>query len=370
SALAYGYYRASGSDTSLAAYGLMAFAAVAQFAPALIGGLYWRGASRKGAEAGLVIGFTVWIYTLLLPTITDAGWLAGGWLVDGPFGIGWLRPRQLFGLDGWDPLTHGTFWSLLSNIGAFMLVSARWRPSLDDQLRSEPFLDPSARRNPLAGGDWQGNVRLGDLMTLAGRILGARNASRAFQEQAAALSRDLQPNAPADRHWIKFTERLMAAAVGAASARLVLTSVLKGSGMGVTEVVAVLDEAGQALRFNREILSSTLENIDQGVSVVDGEMRLVAWNCSYQQPFGYPDGMLYVGRPVADLIRYNAEHGELGQLSADAIEPQVDKRIAYMREGAIHVSERVRADGQVLELRGRPLPGGGYVTSYSDVTEH
>lgn len=369
-ALAYGYYRASGTDTSLAAYGLMAFAAVAQFAPALIGGLYWRGASRQGAEAGLLIGFAVWTYTLLLPTVTDAGWIDGRWLVDGPFGVHWLRPRQLFGLGGWDPLTHGTFWSLLLNIGTFLLVSARWRPNLDDRLRAEPFLDPYARRNPLSSGDWQGNVQVGDLLVLATRILGERAALRAFHEHAATHERELQVAALADRNWIQFTERLLASAVGAASARLVLTSVLKGSGMGVAEVVAVLDEAGQELRFNREILSSTLENIDQGVSVVDGEMRLVAWNRRYQQLFGYPDGMLYVGRPVADLIRYNAERGELGELSEDDIETQVERRIDYMRAGSPHISQRMLGNGRVLELRGQPLPGGGYVTSYSDVTDY
>jgi len=140
--------------------------------------------------------------------------------------------------------------------------------------------------------------------------------------------------------------------------------------MEVDEVVAMLDEAGQELRFNREVLSSTLENIDHGVSVVDRTMRLVAWNRSYQRLFGYPDNMLYVGRPVADLIRYNAERGELGPRDVIDIETEIDKRIAYMRAGSPHVSERVLGNGQVIELRGQPLPGGGYATSYSDVTDY
>lgn len=368
--LAWGYYRASGSDASLASFGLMSFAAVAQFAPALIGGLYWHGASRRGAEVGLLVGFGVWLYTLLLPTLTDAGWFDPAWVRDGPFGIHWLRPRQLFGLWGWDPLTHGTFWSLLGNIGALLLVSARWRPNLDERLRAAPFLDPYAERSALSAGEWKGNVTLGDLRVLAARIVGERTAQRAFQQRARELGQELQPHARADRNWVQFTERLLAAAVGAASARLVVTSVLKGSGMEVGEVVAVLDEAGQELRFNREILSNTLENIDQGVSVVDGDMCLVAWNRRYQQLFDYPDGMLYIGRPVADLIRYNAERGELGALGPEEIEAEVAKRIEYMRMGSPHVSERVRASGQVLELRGQPLPGGGYATSYSDVTDY
>ncbi len=369
-ALAWGYYRVSGSDTALAAYGLMAFAAVAQFAPALIGGLYWRGASRRGAEAGLLLGFGVWLYTLLLPALTDAGWFHRTWIETGPFGIGWLRPRQLFGVAGWDPLTHGTFWSLLANIGGLLFVSMRWRPTLDERLRAAPFLDPYAERRALAAGEWSGNVRLGDLLTLAGRIVGERTARRAFEEQAKATGRELHSTAQAGRQWIQFTDRLLASAVGAASARLVLTSALRGSGMEVAEVVAVLDEAGQELRFNREILSNTLENIDQGVSVVDHDMCLVAWNRRYQRLFGYPDGMLYVGRPVADLIRHNIERGELGDISDEDIESQIEKRIGHMRAGSPHITVRIRGDGKVIELHGQSLPGGGYVTSYSDVTEH
>ncbi|MBN9427938.1 MAG: hybrid sensor histidine kinase/response regulator [Burkholderiales bacterium] len=369
-ALAYGYYRVSDSGTALAAYGLLAFAAVAQFAPALIGGLYWRGASRQGAEAGLLIGFAVWIYTLLLPTITDAGWLDDRWLTEGPFGIHWLQPRQLFGMGGWDALTHGTFWSLLLNSGALLLVSARWRPTLDDRLRAAPFLDPYAARHAIPSSDWPGKVRIGDLQVLAMRVVGERTTRRAFAEYAFQQGHGLQPGNLADRSCIQFTERLLAAAVGAASARLVLTSVLKGSGMEVAEVVAVLDQAGQELRFNREILSNTLENIEQGVSVVDRDMCLVAWNRRYQRLFGFPDGLLYVGRPVADLIRHNALRGELGELTPAAIEVEIRKRIAYMQAGSPHASQRVSANGQVLELRGYPLPGGGYVTSYSDVTDY
>ena len=367
--LAYGYYRASGTDTALAAFGLMAFAAVAQFAPALIGGLYWRGASRQGVEAGLLIGFGVWIYTLLLPTLTDAGWLATGWLERGPFGIGWLRPRQLFGIEGWDPLTHGTFWSLLLNIGVLMVVSARWRPGLEERLRAAPFLDPYAQRRALGASDWRG-VPIADLQALARRVVGASAAKRAFADFADSQGIELTPGTLADRSWIQFTERLLAAAIGAASSRLVMTSTLRGSGMELAEVMAVLDEAGQELRFNREILSSTLENIDPGVSVVDHDMRLVAWNRRYQELFDYPDGMLYVGRPVADLIRYNAERGELGELSPEEIQEEIDKRIAYMAAGSPHSSERTIGRGVVTDVRGQALPGGGYVTSYSDVTDY
>jgi PAS domain S-box-containing protein len=306
------------------------------------------------------------VYTLLLPALTHAGWMDAAWLVQGPFGIDWLRPQRLFGMSGWDPLTHGTFWSLLVNAAAMLLVSVRWRPGVDERLRAAPFLDPYAQR-PSVAGAWPGHVHVEDLLALASRVVGDRHARRSFFEQAQSMGRELQASAPADRAWVQFTERLLAASIGAASARLLLTSLLRGSGMDLGEVVAVLDEAGQELRFNREILSTTLENISAGVSVVDPDMRLTAWNRRYQQMFGYPDGMLYVGRPVADLIRYNAERGELGEGDIDV---QINRRIGYMRAGSPHIFERTRSDGKVIEMRGQALPGGGYVTSYNDITDY
>lgn len=368
--MAYGYYRFSGTDTALASFGLMAFAAVAQFGPALIGGLYWRGVSRQGVESGLLVGFCLWLYTLLLPSLSEAGWLDAAWLQTGPFGMAWLRPHQLFGLEGWDSLTHGVFWSLLFNIGTLLIVSAKRRPSLSERLRAEPFLNPYTEGHALSSQQWEGDLQVLDLQVLAGRVLGESAAQRAFQEQAIKTGVSLEAGLRADRNWLHFTELLLAAAVGASSARVVLTSALKGSGMEVAAIMAVLDEAGPELRFNRDILLATLEHIDQGISVVDGKMRLVAWNQRYQQLFNYPSDMLYVGRSVADLIRINAERGELGHVANLDIEAEISKRIGYMRAGSRHIFERTLRTGQVIALRGRPLPGGGYVTTYSDVTDY
>ena len=372
--LAYGYHRlAAAAGDSLAQHGLLAFAAVAQFAPALIGGLYWRGASRAGAFAGLLLGALTWAYTLLLPTLAQSGVVGHEWVEHGPLGIGWLRPRQLFGLIGWDPLTHGVFWSLLFNVGALFLVSARRRPRLQEQLLAATYLDPYAQRSPLGPGGWAGSIRSGDLLALAERILGERHARRAFDEYAQSQGHQWQPDQLADRALMQFTERQLASAIGAASARLTLTSALRGSGMELGEVVSLLDEASQELRFNRQVLSTTLENISQGVSVVDADMHLIAWNRRYQEMLGYPDGMLYVGRPIAELIRWNAERAELSIADpsiVDDLEEQVRRRLHHLRAGQPYVYERVRSNGQVIEMRGQPLPGGGYVTSFSDVTDY
>ncbi|MGA0588656.1 NahK/ErcS family hybrid sensor histidine kinase/response regulator [Dyella sp. KRB-257] len=360
--LAYGYYRIVAGNANLAATGLLAFAAVAQFAPAIVAALYWRGASQAGVAIGLLAGFAVWIYTLLLPAVDRSA----AWLQRGPFGIEWLRPQALFHLSGWDPVMHSTFWSLLVNVACLIFISLRFRPSLAERIHAAMFVDPYIAASS-GSANWRGRVAVGDLMTIAGRIVGERSAQRAFSEYGLRHGKALEPGAAADRALIQYTERLLAGAVGAASARRILMGALSGSGLDIAEAMALMDEASQELRFNRELLSTTLENVSQGISVVDARMRLVTWNRRYLELFGYPDGMVYIGVPVADLIRWNAEHGECGP---GEVEAHVAKRIGHLRAGTPHLFQRVRPDGTVIEMRGRPLPGGGYVTTYTDVTAY
>ncbi|HEY1589534.1 MAG TPA: NahK/ErcS family hybrid sensor histidine kinase/response regulator, partial [Rhodanobacter sp.] len=360
--MAYAYYRVAADAQNLAATGLLAFAAVVQFAPALIAAMYWRGASRRGVAIGLIGGFAVWVYTLLLPAVIRSS----AWLQQGPFGWNWLRPQALFHLDGWDPVMHGAFWSLLVNVGCLVFISLRFRPSLEERLHAAMFVDgnPATRHR---AGDWRGRVAVADLRTIAERIVGARNSTRAFAEYGERHGQPLQASAVADRALIQYTERLLASAVGAANARRILISALSGSGLDLAEAVALMDEASQELRFNRTLLSTTLENVSQGISVVDAKMRLIAWNRRYLELFDYPDGMVNVGVPVADLIRRNAELGECGPGEVDG---HVARRIDHMRAGSSHLFQRVRPDGTVIEMRGRALPDGGYVTTYSDVTAY
>jgi len=364
--MAYAYYRVAANAENLAATGLLAFAAVAQFAPALIAALYWRGASRRGVALGLAGGFAMWVYTLLLPALIRSD----HWLQEGPFGWDWLRPQALFHLSGWDPVMHGTFWSLLVNVGCLVFFSLRFRPSLEERLHAAMFIDADPASRSGAGdwaGDWRGRVAVADLRTIAERIVGERGSTRAFDDYAQRRGRPLLASEAADRALIQYTERLLASAVGAANARRILIGALSGSGLDIAESMALMDEASQELRFNRELLSTTLENVSQGISVVDAHMRLVAWNRRYLELFDYPDGMVHVGVPVADLIRWNAELGECGPGEVDG---HVAKRIDYMQAGSPHLFQRIRPDGTVIELRGRPLPGGGYVTTYSDVTAY
>ncbi len=360
------FYQLTHSGAQLASIGLMAFSAVAQFGPPLLAALYWRQASATGVRIGLTLGFLTWLYTIMLPALAEAGWTGGTLISDGPFGIAPLAPTALLGLDGLDPITHGVLWSLLLNVGGLLLGSLRFPPSLVERLQAAPFLDPYALRMVLPEQVVQ-RVTQGELSELASRLLGPTAATTAFADHARSQGRAFDASAPADRQLLSFTERLLAGVVGTASARVMLTSALRGSGLELGEVVSLLDDASQELRFNRELLQATMENVAQGISVVDSGLHLVSWNQRYTELFDFPDGLVYVGRPIADLIRFNAERGECGPGEVD---DHVERRLAHMRRGSPHVAQRVRPNGMVLEMRGQPMPGGGYVTTFSDVTDY
>ena len=361
--MAYLYYRAITKNANLASIGLLSFVALAQFAPAIVSSLYWRGASRVGVATGLAAGFVIWLYTLLLPSLADAGFIGGDWVRTGLFGIAWLKPHALFQLQGWDSITHGAFWSLLANVGCLVFVSLRFRPTVEHRLRASSFLDPYSERTASAG-EWRGRIPVADLRTLAGRILGEASADRAFAEYAAT---NTATGPIADRAMLQFTERLLAGAIGAASARRMLTSALRGTGLDLSEAAMLLDETSQELRFSRELITVTFENMSQGISVVDANLCIVAWNRRYLDLFDYPEGFVYVGRPLADLMRHNAERHLLGE---GIVQQQIQRRLDHLRRGEPHVFVRERPDGRLIETRGGPLPGGGYLTTFSDITDY
>src|SRR3990172_7364421 len=130
--LGYLYFRLAGEAYALVSIGLISFAAVAQFAPAVLGGIFWKGSTRRGALWGLLAGFAVWFYTLLLPALAGSGWLPIGLLEQGPFGIALLRPLQLFGLAGLDQITYAMLWSMIANLGAYVVVSLAGTQSAEE----------------------------------------------------------------------------------------------------------------------------------------------------------------------------------------------------------------------------------------------
>ena len=359
--LAFAYYRNASGTISLAAIGQLAFAAVAQFAPALFAALYWRNASRAGVFWGMLSGFVAWGYLLFLPN------LAAGTLVGARAFAAW--PRILGGwphLPGYVTADGVGLRALLAvslNVLVMLLVSARRGATLQERLAARAFVSPKQR----AVGLLAINCKVGDLQTVASRILGAAAAAQALRDYVAQTGRGLpKPSEPADRGLVQHVEHALAASIGASSARVVLTHALHRQGLDVGEVAELLDETSQELRFSRQLLQATMENVTQGISVVDAQLRLVAWNRRYLELFGYPAGLVTVGRPVIELLRWNAARGEMGPGDPEV---QVEKRLAHLRAGTSYTFQRVRRNGLVYSVHGQPMAGGGFVTTYTDITD-
>ncbi len=249
--LAYAYFKVVGASYSLATTGLVSFCAAAQFAPPILFGIYWKGATRSGALLGLLAGFGIWIYTLLLPALARSGWLAAEFIEAGPFGIAFLQPQALFGLAGLDPITHCLLWSMLANLALLIGWSLIARQSSYEQLQASLFVDVDR----LAGGPhlWRGTARVADLRALLARYIGPDRAEQAFARHARARGLTLPADAEADPDLITLAERLLAGAIGAASGRVMIATVVKGASFGPDEVMAILDEASQRIEYSRQL---------------------------------------------------------------------------------------------------------------------
>jgi signal transduction histidine kinase/ActR/RegA family two-component response regulator len=364
--LAYFYYLAMDRSAALASIGLLSFAAAAQFMPLIVLGMYWQRSTRVGAFAGLLTGFLLWAYTLFLPTLARSGVFNADFIETGLFQILWLRPEALLFDIQSNPLTHGVAWSLTGNIAVFVVVSLFTRQSMVEKIQARAFVSPISQGSKVRPLPAASDLTNADLRALADKFLGEAHAQRSFADFVEQEGLNVVPSMPADRQLLQFTERLLAGAIGAASARVVITTALRKTGMEIGDVVLLLDETSQAVRFNRELTETTLENIAQGVSVVDGSQRLIGWNTRYVELMDYPDGMVHVGESVAELIRYNAQRGRFGD---GDVEQHVAKRIKFLRDGSAYKYQSTFPDGRVIEIRGQPMSDGGFVSTYTDITE-
>ncbi|MFO0334353.1 MAG: NahK/ErcS family hybrid sensor histidine kinase/response regulator [Pseudomonadota bacterium] len=364
-AAAYVYYRLIAAGDALAQIGEISMAAVAVFGPPVIAGAYWREATRAGALAGLVLGFVAWGWTLLLPTLVSAGYAPGALLAAGPGGLEWLRPTALFGFEGWNSLAHGLFWLLLASTLGLVAGSLLSHRSLLERIQAAVFVDAAGRPDETEYRSVRQAITLRELRALAEQFVGAARARAHFAELGATGN----GGARASAAQVASVQRLLGSVIGAASAQRVLDAAISGRELEIEDVVSIVGGASQALEFSRELLQATLENVDQGISVVDAELRLVAWNRRYLELFRLPSDEVRIGRPIEEILRYNAARGELG---AGDPEEQIAKRLAHLRRRTPYVYQRVRSDGTVIEIRGQPMPGpgGGVVTSYTDVTDY
>ncbi|MGY1409662.1 PAS domain-containing hybrid sensor histidine kinase/response regulator [Luteimonas sp. A611] len=330
--LGWAYARLVGGNEALADVGAVSFSALATLTPALAFAVWRPQTPARAAVAGVATGFAAWAWVMLPPMIAPGD----AFVQHGPFGLAWLAPESLFGLTGWSRLGRAVGVSLFVGTATTALLAG---------LRSAPH---------------RSEARGSDLQTL-------RNAGRRFlaAQRVDELLRGAPPSGPVPAAIESTLERELAAVLGSASARLLLDAARREAGPDLDTVAAIVGEASQDLRFNQRLLEAALENMSQGISVVDSELRLVAWNGRYAERFDYPPQMLRVGVPVGELVRWNLGRGLLGPVD---MERELQRRLEHMRAGTPYVAERRFPDGTVVEIRGNPMPNGGFVATFTDVT--
>jgi Na+/proline symporter/signal transduction histidine kinase len=379
--LGYGYFRLAGEAYALVSIGLISFAAVAQFAPAMLGGMYWRGGTRAGALAGLLGGFAVWAYTLLLPSFAKSGWLPASFIERGPWGIELLKPLALFGLVGLDQITHAMIWSMLANLGCYIGLSLLSRQGMQEQAQAALFVDAFRQGEGAASARfWRGSASLPDLQSVLARYLGPARAQAALSEYARQRGVASVRDIVADAELVHFAETQLAGAIGAASARVLIASVVKEEELGFDELMGMLDEASQVIAYSHELeeksrqletatadLRAANERLkeldrlkDEFVSTVSHELRtpLTSIRAFSEILHDHPDlsreeRTRYLGIVVKEserLSRLINEVLDLAKIESGSAEWQVTE--INLREV---IEDSVTATGQIFRERGVKL---------------
>ncbi|MEM9987782.1 MAG: histidine kinase, partial [Bacteroidota bacterium] len=247
--ISYLYYRTLDQDEPLVAIGLISFTAVAQFAPALLGGIYWKGATRTGAIAGMIAGFLVWLYTLPLVNL-----LENSPIIDqGPWGWTLLRPQALLGLEGLAPIPHAAFWSLFINVLFFVAGSLYTKPSEIEQQQARLFTDIFKKDQIAVGRSWESRARLQDIQGLLSRFLGQQRSDDLLNAYLRRNNISLKPHSEVGSDLINYSERLLAGAIGSASSRFMVSTIVKQTPLTHHDMMEVLDETQQLVRYSREL---------------------------------------------------------------------------------------------------------------------
>ncbi len=334
------------SPDTLSSLGEVAFGAFAQLTPALVVAFYWRRASLMGVYAGILVGFILWLTLNLLPQFG---------LYASPFAEGLLPAKST-----------ATLFSLAANIFVMWALSQISRQSVQERVQASLFLEwqsPSIIKI-----EKKRQLDVQELELLASRFVGEKKAVSSFSLFQSSNDKKLLGNATYNQLLLQHTENTLAMVMGASSARLVLSSALDGRDIALDELAVLVEDASsQKQAFSQNLLQSAIENAGEGISIVDEELKLVAWNKKYLDLFEYPTELIYVGSPVESLIRHNVKRGLCG---AGDVDNQVFRRLEYLRKGSSHSSERQQANGQTIRIEGNPLPGGGFVMLFSDITAY
>ncbi|MCA0399974.1 MAG: hybrid sensor histidine kinase/response regulator [Proteobacteria bacterium] len=363
--LGFAYYRTS-EKAALASIGLLAFAAIAQLVPAFFLGLFWERANARGAIGGLVLGFLSWFYLLFLPTLAGTDAFFGALVRLGPFGIEALRPASIMAFADIPPLVQGVCISLGLNFAAFILLSLSKAPTPLERLQAAFFTSPETTSTGAGFKLWRSTVSIDDLRATVARYLGEERTERAFSDHERERGDIFLPGQEADSLTIRFSEQLLASAIGAASSRLVLSLMLRRRNVSTEAALKLLDDASAAIQYSRSLLQHALDHTPQGVTVFDRELRLMCWNKAFQDLFELPADLMQFGVGLDEIVAFNARRGLYGQAqSADVIAARITALVRESEPQRLRLSPSKR----VIEIRSNHLPDGGVVTTYADITD-
>ena len=341
--LSYGLLLLSPPDT-LSSLGEVAFGAIAQIGPALFVAFYWRKATLAGVLAGISCGFTIWTLFNLLPQLG---------IYAHPFADTDLPKTTVITLIG-----------LLINVIVLWLVSLGTRQSIREQMQSEFFYKD--RKKVKWSLPTQPKVDVVELELLVARFIGEEKANHCFKQFHSM--NQTKDNKKFNEAILFHAENTLARVLGSASAKLVTSLAISSRGMAFDQVAKLVeDNSTQQLDFSRTVLQSAIENVSEGISVIDSELKLVAWNKQYLDIFGYPEEFIYIGCPISQLTHFNLS--QQGYFAKD-IDLQVKKRIQYIMEGSRHNTEYKLKNGKNIRIEGSPIPGGGFVMIFSDITQY
>ena len=355
--LGYAYYRAATVNAGLASIGLLSFAAIAQFAPAMFGGLIWKRANARGAIAGLTAGMLVWVYLLLLPSLGGPDNSAAAAAV-----LDFVVPgTQAFSGANLDPLVNGVILSLAANLALFVFGSLS-RPARSlERLQAGVFISQRAMARP-ARNDMQTDITVKQLKQAITKYVGAQRTERSFHTFELTHGRWLEPTAPADMELVRYAEQLLGSAIGSASARLVLSLLFQKDDDHSSDTARLLDEASEALQYNRDLLQSALGQMDQGITVFDSSNRLSVWNRRFRSLLDLPESVGQVGIPLEDIVTILAERGDI---KTGQVRRTIDNFLTMDMSWTLTLAQSQR----IIEIRSNTMPDNGVVTTYADITE-
>tara|TARA_R110001583_G_scaffold17941_1_gene72065 strand:- start:3130 stop:5739 length:2610 start_codon:yes stop_codon:yes gene_type:complete len=251
--VAYFFYRSFTLDRSLVSIGLISFVIIAQLAPSFFGGLFWRRGSSKGAIYGIIIGFIITVYTLVIPFTIDSQLLSTSFIHNGFLGISLLKPYELFGMQFLEPVPHAFFWSMFFNVIVYSLISVSSIGNYRERNFAEMFVDnskyASLHENAYV---WKGEAYVKDLRKVLTRFLGEKRTERALK--LFYMKYDIDKNTQlADARLVNFSEKLLTGSIGSASSRILISSVVKEEEISLPEVLNILDETQKAKESNKEL---------------------------------------------------------------------------------------------------------------------